>query len=138
MSFSIESVCESSNYLSNLQQVIQSHPNQTAKNFGLSVIYLLKSDYDKTINYLKSLIQEFPDVPLFHRRMGEVYIVRKEYKKAIPYFEKAIEIDSGDLTSITWLSLSYFVTGECEKGLAKLKALEDHITILAVEDSNWL
>lgn len=138
MSFSIESICESSNYLNNLQQVIQSHPNQTAKKFGLSVIHLLKSDYDETIDYLKSLIKEFPNVSLFYRRIGEVYIVRKDYKKAISYFEKAIEVNSEDLTSVTWLSLSYFAAGECEKGLAKLKTLEDHVTILCVEDSNWL
>lgn len=77
--FSIECACRSSNLLQNLQNIIQSHPNNTAQNFGMSVIHLIEGEPDKMINCLELIIKENPNISLLHRRIAEVFINKDDY-----------------------------------------------------------
>lgn len=136
--FDLEKACQSNKLLKNLQEVVQSHQSEIASNFGMSIIYLIEDENDKILTCLNFLIKECPEIPLLHRRVAEVFIRKDDYKQAIPHLEKAIKLDSEDLTAKVWLSLSYFKIGEQKKALLSLEDLKTHIFVLHVTDSNWL
>ncbi len=81
--FQIENVCHSSKFMKNLLDFIESHPSESAVNFGRSIIYFIEDDYDKTINCLELLIQKYPNIPLLHQRLAQVFIRENNYEKAI-------------------------------------------------------
>lgn len=136
--FDLEKACRSNKLLKNLREVVQSHQSEIASNFGMSIIYLIEDEHDKIPACLNFLIKEYPEVPLIHRRLGEVFIRKDDYKQAIPHLEKAIKLDSEDLTAKVWLSLSYFKVGEQKKATSSLEDLKSHIFVLQALDSNWL
>lgn len=136
--FSLECACRSSNLLKNLRNIIQTHPNSTAQNFGMSIIHLIEGDSDKVVNYLESIIAENPNISLLHRRIAEVFINNNDYKQAIIHLENALEADKEDLTAKLWLSLSYFETGNTKKAGTILMELKDCLFHLNVMSNNWL
>ena len=136
--FSIECACRSNNLLNNLQNIIQSHPNNTAQNFGMSVIHLIEGDPDKMINCLELIIKENPNISLLHRRIAEVFINKDDYRQAIIHLENALKADEEDLTAKVWLGLSYFEIGNTKKAGAILRELKEYIFHLNVMGNNWL
>lgn len=50
--FSIEEACRSSNMMRNLRSVIEAHPDECAKNFGMSIMYLINEEHDKMLECL--------------------------------------------------------------------------------------
>lgn len=136
--FSIEKVCQSSNFLKNLQAVIQSHPDETARNFGMSIIYLLDEEHDKALEYLESIAQKNPNISLIQLRIAEIFIYRNDYRTAITYLEKVLELDNEDLTAKFWLCLSYYMLGEAEKAKFSTKSLKESIFLLQMTKSNWI
>jgi predicted Zn-dependent protease len=136
--FDLEKACRSNKLLKNLREVVQSHQSEIASNFGMSIIHLIEDENDKILTCLNFLIKECPEISLLHRRLAEVFIRKDDYKQAIPHLEKAIKLDSEDLTAKVWLSLSYFKVGEQKKALMSLEDLKSHIFVLHVTDSNWL
>jgi len=136
--FDLEKACRSNKLLKNLSEVIQSHQSEIASNFGMSIIHLIEDEHDEIPTCLNFLIKECPEVSLIHRRLGEVFIRKDDYKQAIPHLEKAVKLDSEDLTAKVWLSLSYFKVGEQKKALSSLEDLKSHIFVLQATDGNWL
>lgn len=136
--FDLEKACQSNKLLKNLREVIQSHQSEIASKFGMSIIHLIEDEHEEIPDCLNFLINECPEVSLIHRRLGEVFIRKDDYKQAIPHLEKAIKLDSEDLTAKVWLSLSYFKVGEQKKALSSLEDLKGHVFVLHVKDSNWL
>jgi len=135
--FSIERVCKSSNFLKNLREIIDSHPDESAKNLGMSIMHLLNDDYGKMLECLKLLVQNHPDVPLIHRRIAEIYINQDDYETAVPHLEKALKLDKEDLTTKIWLGLSYFATGNEKKAKVCLGLLKGDVFLLHAANSNW-
>lgn len=136
-SFSLETVCKSSNFIKNLREIIETHPDDGAKNLGLSIIHLLYGNYDKVLNCLDIIASQHPDIPLIQRRIAEIYIYRNNFQAAIPYLEKVLELNEEDMTAQIWLNLSYFVTGETKKARANLKLLKSFVFSLNAKESNW-
>lgn len=136
--FSLECACRSNNLLKNLRNIIQTHPNNIAQNFGMSIIHLIEGDSDKMVNCLESIIAENPNISLLHRRIAEVFINNNDYKQAIIHLENALEADKEDLTAKVWLSLSYFETGNVKKAGAILTELKEYLFHLNVTSNNWI
>lgn len=135
--FSVERVCKSNNLIKNLREVIESHPDEIAKNFGMAIVYLICDKYDKMLSCLELVAQQYPDVPLIQRRIAEIHIYRSNFQEAIPYLEKVLELEEEDMTAKIWLSLIYFVTGDIKKGKASLKSLKGFIFVLRAENTKW-
>lgn len=135
--FSIKQIADSDTYLENLYTVIDSHPDDNAKSFGLSVIFLLAQNYDLALRSLEFLIEKNPKEALPHRRSAEIFMFRREYSKAIDSLEQAIKLCPEDAISSIWLSLSYYKTGEIEKGEANLEEFEKCIFQLNSLDCRW-
>jgi tetratricopeptide (TPR) repeat protein len=135
--FSMENICHSSNLIKNLLEIIESHPNEIAVNFGRSIIYFIEDDYAKTLNYLELLSSEYPNISLLHRRIAQVLIRENNYQKAIVHLEKVLELDEEDLTAKIWLILSYFKIGNTEKANARLNDLKDFIFVLKATKSTY-
>lgn len=136
--FSIESACKSHNLIKNLRFVIESHPDETAKNFGMSIMHLIYDNYDKMLACLEFIAQQHPDIPLIQRRIAEIHIHRNDFHAAIPFLEKVLELEEEDMTAKVWLSLSYFVTGNEKKAKSNLKCLKGHVFMMYAANSNWL
>ena len=63
---------------------------------------LLKAgEYDKAIAFGKSLEEKFAKDHDFMFIMGSTYFIVDDAKKALPYFEKAFELDSKDIATLT-------------------------------------
>lgn len=137
-SFSIEKTCKSNNLLKNLCEVVESHPDNNAKNIGMSIIYLLGGNYSKALEYLNSLVKAHPEIELLHRRIAEVYISQNDFETAITYLENALKIDKENLTVKIWLSLSYFVVGDEKKANNFLRSLKEEIFLFNVTSSDNL
>ena len=112
ITFSLDKVCRSDKFLKSLWGLVQSHPDKTAKNFGMSILHLFGWEFDAMLTCLETLIAENPHNSILHRRMGEVFIHKKDYRRAISYLEKAVALDKENLTAKMWLCLSYFKTGD--------------------------
>lgn len=128
--FQIENVCHSSKLMKNLLDIIESHPSESAVNFGRSIIYFIEDDYARTISYLELLIQKYPNIPLLHQRIAQVFIRENDYEKAILHLEKILELNEEDLLAKIWLSLSYFKVGNAEKAGIQLNNLKEYIFVL--------
>lgn len=135
-SFSIEKACKSHNLLKNLQAVIESHQDESAKNFGMAILHLLNSDFTEMTKCLKALAQAHPEVGLINRRIAEIYINQNDFETAIAYLEKALELDKEDVTAKIWLGLGYFEIGNEEKAKTYLKSLSKNIFMLYAANSN--
>lgn len=136
--FSLEDVCRSDNMMKNLLDIIESHPCETAVNFGKSIIYFIEDDFENTISYLEFLIQIFPNTLLLHRRIAQVFIRENNYEKAITHLEKVLELDEEDLTAKIWLNLSYFKVGNTEKANSSLQDLTKFVFVLKATESKYL
>lgn len=134
--FSIEKACKSYNKLNNLRDVVESHQDESAKNLGLSIVYLLNNDFSKVLESLKYLAQTHPDIGLIDRRIAEIYINQNNFEAAVNYLEKAVELDKDDLTAKFWLSLGYFAIGNKKKAEIYLKSLRENVFLLQATDSN--
>ena len=135
--FSIEKACKSSNLIKNLREVVESHPDETAKNFGMAIIHLIYDNYDKMLACFEFIAKRNPNIPLIQRRIAEIHIHRSNFKAAIPYLEKVLELEEEDMTAKIWLSLSYFVTGDLKKAKSSLKCLKGYIFMMHAANSNW-
>ena len=82
-SFSLEKACRSSNLFENLQEVVTSHPDEAAKNFGLSVMYLLENKNNQALDCLKRLAEEYHKIPLIQQRIAEIFVDREDFHKAV-------------------------------------------------------
>ena len=136
--FSIEKVCKSHNLINNLRSVIESHPDEIAKNFGMAVIHLIYDNYDKMLACLEFVAQQYPDISLIQKRIAEIHIHRNNFQEAIPYLEKVLELEGGDMTAKIWLTLSYYATGNEKKAKSSLKCLKGYIFMMHAANSNWL
>jgi len=136
--FSLEETCKSSNLIKNLREVIESHPDEIAKNFGLAIMHLIYDNYDKMLNCLEFVAEQYPNIPLIQRRIAEIYIHRNNFQAAIPYLEKVLELEEEDMTAKIWLSLSYYAIGNEKKAKSNLKCLKGYIFMMYAANSNWL
>jgi tetratricopeptide (TPR) repeat protein len=135
--FSLEEACKSANYIFNLEEVIQTHPNATARTFGLSIIKTFSEENEKSLEYLEELIKGNPDVLLIRRRIAEFFIDFDEYEKAIFHLEKILELESKDLTAKVWLCLIYYKIGEIEKAKKTFESLREFVYSMSVKIKDW-
>lgn len=134
--FSMEKVCQSNNFIKNLLEIIESHPNENAVNFGRSIIYFIDDDFDNMLECLELLTKSFPNISLLHRRIAEAHIYKNRYQKAITHLERVLELDTKDLTAKVWLVLSYFKVGKAKEANDGLHELKNFIfTLKATERS---
>lgn len=136
-SFSIENTCRSTNYLKNLKAIIETHPDNSAKILGESIIWMIMGKTDEMIESYRRLINDHPDIALLHRRAGELRICQKQYADAIPYFDRAVELDEHDLTSRFWRSFCHFKNNDLEGVKFELEYLEERVIYLNTIESNW-
>lgn len=135
--FSIEEACKSDKLMKNLRLVVESHPDETAKNLGMSIMHILNNRPEETLECLEYLNQTFPEIGLIHRRIAEIYISRNDYNTAVIYLEKALKLDNEDLTAKVWLGLSHYAIGNEKKAKICLNLLKDDVFILQVRKDDW-
>jgi predicted Zn-dependent protease len=132
--FSMEKICQSNNFIKNLLEIIESHPNESAVNFGRSIIYFINDDFDKMLECLELLTKSFPNISLLHRRIAEAHLYKNSYPIAITHLEKVLELDTKDLTARVWLVLSYFKVGKAKEANDGLDDLINFVfTLKAIE-----
>jgi len=136
-SFSIEQTCKSSSLMQNLRNVIESHPNESAKNLGMSIFYLINGEHRKMLECLEFLVEKHPEIAEIQRRVGEGYINKNDYQTAIPHLKNAIKLNEEDLTAKIWLSFSYFAIGDEKKAKICLDLIKPDVFLLHAENSKW-
>jgi len=63
---------------------------------------LLKDgEYDEAVAFGKKLESEYSEDPDFMFIMGSIFFIVEDPKKALPYFEKAFQLDSNDVETLT-------------------------------------
>jgi len=134
--FSIEEACKSNNLLSNLITVVKSHPDDSAKQLGLSILFLIQEEHGKMLDCLNILARKFPEVASLHRRIAEVYINQGDFVTAVPHLEKALKLNNHDMTAKIWLGLSYYATGN-KKAETCLSLLKSDVFLLHAANVNW-
>lgn len=135
--FSLEETCKSTSYFANLREVIRTHPCDSARNLGMSIITAFNEETEIALEYLESLVQDNPEIPLLHRRIAEFYIDSNKFEEAVIHLEKVIELQTKDLTARFWLCLIYLLQGEKEKAKEPFKYLKDFIYQLQVTTKTW-
>lgn len=106
---------DSPSRLKELREILGSHQDMTAKEFGLATISVMLNDFDAALEHMKTVIDRKPDVPFLHRRLAEILILRDEHEDAIPHLEKVIEQDPQDSATPMLLLSTYQRTGNYEK-----------------------
>ena len=72
-----------------------SHPKRKIRKL------IQKGEYDEAINFGKSIEADYSNDHDFMFIMGSVYSLVDDAKKALPYFEKACQINSQDVETLT-------------------------------------
>ena len=134
--FSLEKACQSTNYLANLQDVIQTHPCESARVFGMSIINSFAEENEKSLQQLELLVEKNPNIALLHQRIAEFYIDFEKYEKAAFHLEKIIELEKQDLTARFWLCLIYYLLGETKKAKETFKYLKEFVYRIRVKTIN--
>jgi tetratricopeptide (TPR) repeat protein len=135
--FSLDKACQSDNYLKNLLEIIETHPSESASQFGKSIIYYILDDYDKVLDYLEPLSESFPNLSLLHRRIAEAYIHQNKFSRAVNHLEKAVEINDKDLTAKVWLILLYFKVGKAKQASINFQELTELVFVLDVSEKSF-
>lgn len=135
--FSLEETCKSTSYFANLREVIDTHPCDSARNLGMSIITAFNEETEVALEHLQSLVLDNPEIPLLHRRIAEFYIDGNKFEEAAVHLEKVIELQTKDLTARFWLCLIYLLQGEKEKAKEPFKYLKDYIYQLQVNTKTW-
>lgn len=133
--FSLEKVCHSKNFIKNLTEIIETHPSETASQFGKSIIHFILDEYDEMLRCLETLSESFPDLPLIHRRIAEGYIYKGEYSKAAVHLEKVLNLDKKDLTAKVWLALIYSKIGNSKGAESAFVDLSKLVFVLDVAEN---
>ena len=60
-----------------------------------------EGEYSEAIQYGKDLEPKYADDADFMFIMGSVYFIVEDAKKALPYFEKAFQLNSDDVETLT-------------------------------------
>ncbi|HPR33383.1 MAG TPA: tetratricopeptide repeat protein [Prolixibacteraceae bacterium] len=93
------------------------------------ISYLHMGEYDLALDYLKKFkTDDMLLEPLAQSGIGDAYSELEEYNKAIAAYQKAIKINSNELTTPAIqvkLALVYEATGEKDKALELFKAIKD-------------
>lgn len=135
--FSIERACESPNFVKNLSDIIETHPDENARNFGMSIIHLLSRNYNETLKYLEFLTETHPNISLLHRRIGEVYISQDKFETAAAHLEEALKLEK-DFTVLFWLGLIHNKLGNENKANICFDVLKDDVFFLHASNHNWV
>jgi len=135
--FSLEKACRSSNLFENLREVVFSHPDEAARNFGLSVMYLLENKNNQALECLRRLAEEHHKIPLIQRRIAEIFVDREDFHKAVVHLKRVLELDKEDLTAQIWLGLSYYKLGDAERGEIIFQSLKNSVFLLRADNSSW-
>lgn len=135
--FSLDKACQLDNYLKNLLEIIETHPSESASQFGKSIIYYILDDYDKMLDYLEPLSASFPNLPLLHRRIAEACVHQNKFSKAVNHLEKAVEINDKDLTAKVWLILLYFKLGKSKQANINFQELTEFVFVLDVSEKSF-
>jgi tetratricopeptide (TPR) repeat protein len=138
IAFSLEKVCRSSNLLKNLKEIVLSHPDKTAENLGMSIVYLFEDKYSELLECLETIAGANPEVSLIRRRIAEVFLGRNDLLQAITHLKQVVKLDREDQTALIWLALSYYEIGEKEKGALIFNKLRQSVFILHAENSLWV
>jgi len=135
--FSLEEACKSANYLNNLQEIAQTHPCESARTFGMSIISIIDEEYEKSLEYLELLAQNNPNITLLHQRIAEFCIDMKKYEQAIVHLEKVIELENQNLTARVWLCLMYYAVGEIKKATKSFEYIKEFVYKIRIKTRNW-
>lgn len=136
-SFSIRLACRSTDPLTNLRSIIETHPDQDARILGESIVYFLSGKSQKMLECYERLIEENPDIPLLYRRAGELSICARKYSQAATYFAKAIELSDEDLTNRLWLSFCHLKNNDIEAANSEFEHLEERVFYIDISELNW-
>lgn len=131
--FSLEEACKSTNYVTNLREIVQTHSGESARDLGLSILNSFNDEHEKALELLELLVKKNPNISLLHQRIAELCIDSDNYKKAIFHLEKVIEIQNQDLTARFWLCLIYHSQGNTEKAKTIFEYLKKFVYRLRVE-----
>lgn len=135
--FSLEKACQSNNFFTNLEDIIETHPNEAARLFGRSIVSSLGEGSEKTLEHLELLTKENPNIPLLHQRIAETCIDSEKYKKAVLHLEKILELDNQNLTARVWLCLVHYLLGNTKKAKETFQPLKKSVYRMRVNTKNW-
>lgn len=135
--FSLEEACKSPDYVHNLQEIIQTHSSESARNLGLSILSFFNQEIENSLEHLESLVKENPEIVLLHQRIAEHCIDADKYEKAIIHLEKILELRKQDLTARFWLCLIYYQLEQKEKAKKIFEYLKENIYKIKVNNKNF-
>jgi tetratricopeptide (TPR) repeat protein len=137
MEFSLEKACQSTKYLTNLEEIIQTHPCESARTFGMSIISLFDEKNEESLRHLELLAEGNPNIILIHQRIAEFCIDFGKYEKAVVHLEKVVELEKQDLTAQFWLCLIYHTLGKTGKARKSFEYLKEFVYRIRVKTRNW-
>jgi eukaryotic-like serine/threonine-protein kinase len=87
--------------------------------------YLLKNDYQASIENALKIVELDPSFPIAYELLGFAYLKQGRKAEAITNFEKAVELSNRAGLALMALGYSYGVTGKQLEAAAILKELEE-------------
>ncbi len=118
--------------LNELEFILENHPNDITKEYGLSLINVLLGNFDDAFRQLESALKKKPDDSALNRHMAEILMIRQDYHQAIQHLEKAFEHDNLDYKSYALLIMLYYRIGDHDQATKGLNKLEKIVTRLEV------
>lgn len=104
--------------ISHYQRAILLNPNLPDAYGWLGFAYKRQKQMDKAIEVYEEGLRINPGDKQVHFEMGQIYFDRKDYRKAAISFKKAVELDSGYLSALNMLGLTYQRMGRTAEAIS--------------------
>jgi predicted Zn-dependent protease len=86
---------------------LEKDPAAPLPHFGLGVVYMEQSGYDRAIDELKQSLKGKPDFIPIMRTLAEAYQMNGQDKEAEAMLEKVLRLDYGDKAALFLLGITY-------------------------------
>jgi beta-barrel assembly-enhancing protease len=102
---------------------LKENPASPLPHFGLGMVYMEQSRYDRAIDELKQSLQGKPDFIPILRTLGEAYQMNGQDKEAEAVLEKVLKLDHGDKAALFLLGITYESAGRNREALRLFEKL---------------
>jgi len=90
---------------------LEKDPAAPLAHFGLGMVYMEQSRYDRAIDELKQSVEGKPDFTPILRTLAEAYQMNGQDKEAEALLEKVLRLDHGDKAALFLLGITYESAG---------------------------
>ena len=116
-----EATGDSKKAISELEEVVKTHPHVQGVYYTLGCFYLKEYHYDQALEQFKAELALDSPYPRTYLQIGRTYTDMREPEKALPFLEQAIRMEPGQATPWVQVGRTHLRMNEFDKAASALE-----------------